>query len=267
MMNGDVQSQENLRVALITGSGRGIGQVIALSLAEAGWHIVINDIDHEGTIEQTIERINAFGVTALKIFADVSQRQDRDRLVDSTLECYGRVDLLVNNAGIAPRQRVDILQMSEESYDEVLGVNLRGPFFLTQRIANEMIRLVKKGKISNPMIVNVSSISSYTSSPTRAEYCISKAGVSMMTKLWADRLSEFGIHVYEIRPGIILTDMTESVKEKYDQLILEEGVIPIKRWGLPQDIAKAILAIAQGMLPYSTGEVINVDGGFHLRRL
>jgi NAD(P)-dependent dehydrogenase (short-subunit alcohol dehydrogenase family) len=157
--------------------------------------------------------------------------------------------------------------VGEASYNEVMAINLKGPFFLTQRVANEMIDLKKKGIVQEPKIVNISSISAYTSSPARAEYCISKAGMSMMTKLWADRLAEYGINVYEIRPGIIATDLTSVVKDKYDRLILDEGLTPIKRWGLPEDIGKAVLAIAEGLFPFSTGEVINVDGGFHLHRL
>jgi 3-oxoacyl-[acyl-carrier protein] reductase len=149
----------------------------------------------------------------------------------------------------------------------VMNTNLRGPFFLTQRVANEMIDLVKAGKLSAPKIVNISSISAYTSSPQRAEYCISKAGLSMTTSLWADRLAEFGINVYEIRPGIIQTDLTFVVKEKYDHLILDQGITPIQRWGTPGDVGKAVLAIAEDLLPFSTGEVINVDGGFHISRL
>ena len=188
-------------------------------------------------------------------------------LVDATLDRYGRIDLLVNNAGVGPRERVDMLHVGEASYDEVMAINLKGPFFLTQRVANEMIGLVRQGRIQRPKIINISSISAYTSSPARAEYCLSKAGLSMTTALWADRLAEFGINVYEIRPGIIQTDLTAVVKDKYDRLILEEGLTPIRRWGQPEDVGKAVLAIAQDLLPFSTGEVINVDGGFHLSRL
>jgi NAD(P)-dependent dehydrogenase (short-subunit alcohol dehydrogenase family) len=162
---------------------------------------------------------------------------------------------------------MDMLIVNEKSYDEVMAVNLKGAFFLTQRVANEMISLIEAGKIQNPKIVNIGSISAYTSSPNRAEYCISKAGMAMTTALWADRLAEYGINVYEIRPGIIETDLTSVVKDKYDQLILEDGITPIRRWGQPADIGKAVVAIAEGYLPYSTGEVINVDGGFHLSRL
>jgi len=168
---------------------------------------------------------------------------------------------------MGPRQRVDMLQVGEKSYDEVMTTNLKGPFFLTQQVANEMIRLIKEEKITNPKIINIGSISAYTSSPARAEYCISKAGMSMMTLLWADRLAEYGINVYEIRPGIIQTDLTSVVKDKYDRLILEERVTPIQRWGQPEDIGKAVTAIAAGLLPFSTGEIINVDGGFHISRL
>ena len=174
--------------------------------------------------------------------------------------------MLVNNAGVGPLQRVDMLQVGRE-LREVMDINLKGPFFLTQRVANEMIAQLKQGAIERPKIVNISSISAYTSSPARAEYCISKAGMGMMTALWADRLAEYGINVYEIRPGIIQTDLTAVVKEKYDQMILNEGLTPIRRWGQPEDIGKAVVAIAQGLLPFSTGEVINVDGGFHLSRL
>jgi NAD(P)-dependent dehydrogenase (short-subunit alcohol dehydrogenase family) len=148
-----------------------------------------------------------------------------------------------------------------------MAINLKGAFFLTQRVANEMIALLKSGAAQAPKIVNISSISAYTSSPSRAEYCISKAGMSMTTKLWADRLAEYGINVYEIRPGIVMTDLTSVVKDKYDRLILDEGITPLQRWGQPEDIGKAVVAIAEGLLPFSTGEVINVDGGFHLHRL
>jgi NAD(P)-dependent dehydrogenase (short-subunit alcohol dehydrogenase family) len=197
----------------------------------------------------------------------MAQRAGLDALVDAALEHYGKIDLLVNNAGVGPRQRVDMLQVSEASYDEVMEINLKGPFFLTQRVVNEMIRSIQQGELENPKIVNISSISAYTSSPLRAEYCISKAGMSMMTALWADRLAEYGINVYEIRPGIIETDLTSKVKDKYDHLIFQEGITPIRRWGRPEDVGKAVLAIAEGLLPFSTGEVINVDGGFHLSRL
>jgi NAD(P)-dependent dehydrogenase (short-subunit alcohol dehydrogenase family) len=176
------------------------------------------------------------------------------------------MDLLVNNAGMAPRVRVDMLEMGEASYDEVMAVNLKGPFFLTQLVANKMIALLKAGVIQDPRIVNIGSLSAYTSSVNRAEYCLSKAGIAMMTALYADRLAEHGIHVFELRPGIMQTDMTSVVRERYTALIAE-GLTPIRRWGQPSDVGRAVVAIAQGYFPFSTGEVINVDGGFSLRRL
>ena len=254
-------------VAIVTGSSRGIGRGIALSLAKHGWEIVVNYRGNRAAAEETRQAIQAAGSGALIVQADLGHLADLDALVDATLQHYGRIDLLVNNAGVGPRQRVDMLQVGNESYDEVMSINLKGPFFLTQRVANEMIALLEQGVLQMPKIVNISSISAYTSSTARAEYCISKAGMSMMTRLWADRLAEFGINVYEIRPGIIRTDLTSVVKDKYDRMILDEGLTPIRRWGQPEDVGKAVLAIAEGLLPFSTGEVINVDGGFHLHRL
>jgi len=260
-------NQKTGKTAIVTGSSRGIGRGIALALGLRGWQIVINYRNNRAAAEETQEHIEAAGSQASIVQADMANREDLDGLVDAALDHYGRIDLLVNNAGVGPRQRVDMLQVSEENYDEVMAINLKGPFFLTQRVANEMIALMQKGVLQAPKIVNISSISAYTSSPARAEYCISKAGMSMTTTLWADRLAEYGINVYEIRPGIIRTDLTSVVKDKYDRLILEQGLTPIRRWGEPEDVGKAVVAIAEGWLPYSTGEVINVDGGFHLHRL
>jgi NAD(P)-dependent dehydrogenase (short-subunit alcohol dehydrogenase family) len=174
--------------------------------------------------------------------------------------------MLVNNAGVAPTERADILEASEESFDRVMSINLKGPYFLTQAIANWMIEQKEEEPDRTPRIVNTGSISAYTSSPERGEYCISKAGVGMMTKLYADRLAEYNIGVFEVRPGIVKTDMISAVQDKYDRLIAD-GITPIKRWGLPEDIGRAVGAIAEGRLDFSTGQVINVDGGFHLRRL
>jgi NAD(P)-dependent dehydrogenase (short-subunit alcohol dehydrogenase family) len=255
------------QVAIVTGSSRGIGRGIVLALAERGWSVVINYRENSQAAEATQRDVEALGATAHLVQADMANLGDLNRLVDITMEQYGVINMLVNNAGIAPRVRLDMLEMTEESYDEVMSVNLKGPLFLTQRTANEMIRLIEAGTLNRPKIVNIGSISAYTSSPLRAEYCISKAGMSMMTLLWADRLAEYGINVYEIRPGIIQTDLTSGVKEKYDRLIVDEGITPIRRWGQPADVGKAVLAIAEGLLPFSTGEVINVDGGFHISRL
>jgi len=254
------------KVAIITGSGRGIGQGIAVELARAAWTIMINDIGNPGLPGETLELVRSEGSDGTIVMGDVTTATDRQRIVDETLKAYGRIDLLVNNAGIAPRQRLDILEISEQSLQEVLAVNLIGPFFLTQLVARTMIDLISEKIIKNPKIINIGSISAFTSSTSRAEYCISKAGVAMCTLLYADRLADHGINVYEIRPGIIQTSMTAGVKEKYDRLIAE-GVTPIKRWGQPADIGKAIAAIAEDYLPFSTGQVINVDGGFHVQRL
>lgn len=253
-------------VALVTGSTRGIGAAIALELAQNGFNLAVNGRSPEEQIMPFINKIQSLGVKAIYIRADVSVREDRNLILKEMKEKFGRIDILVNNAGVAPEVRRDILETTEESFDRVVAINLKGPFFLTQLIAKWMIELKQKRNDIDPIIINISSISSYTSSPDRAEYCISKAGVSMMTKLFAHRLSEYGIRVYEIRPGIILTDMTMPVKQKYDKLIAE-GLTPIKRWGRPEDVAKAVVAIAKGYFPFSTGEVFNVDGGFHLRRL
>jgi 3-oxoacyl-[acyl-carrier protein] reductase len=255
------------KVAIVTGSSRGIGRGIALGLAEHGWDVVVNYHNNIAAAEDVLKAVQVLGSDALLVQANVASLEDLNRMVDVTLARYDRIDLLVNNAGVGPRQRVDLLSSSVESYDEVMSINLRGPFFLTQRVANAMIARIQTGKMSQAHIVNIGSISAYTSSTARAEYCISKAGMGMLTKVFGDRLAEYGINVYEIRPGIIATDLTSVVKEKYDRMILNEGLTPIRRWGQPEDVARAVIAIAEGFLPYSTGEVINVDGGFHLHRL
>ena len=254
------------KVAIITGSGRGIGRGIAVLLAKYGWKVVINDFGNPEPPKETLQLVNAEGAEGLIVMADVTSAADRERLVKETLAKFGQIDLLVNNAGIAPRVRMDMLEMGIESMHEVLEVNTIGPFFLTQLVSKTMIGQLSDGKIQAPKIINISSNSAYTSSTSRAEYCISKAAVSMTTLLFADRLAEYGINVYEIRPGIIKTPLTEVVREKYDKLIAE-GITPIKRWGLPEDIAKAIVAIAEDYFPFSTGQVFDVDGGFHMHRL
>ncbi|MBN1218049.1 MAG: 3-ketoacyl-ACP reductase [Anaerolineae bacterium] len=256
----------NDQVALVTGAGRGIGRGIAVALAQKGWAVVVNYRGNATAAAETTQLVEQAGGRALAVQANIAEVAGRRHLLDQTVVAFGRVDLLVNNAGMAPRQRLDILETSESSYDEVMAVNLKGPFFLTQQVARLMIDQLQAGTVHQPKIVNVGSISAYTSSLNRGEYCLSKAGMSMMTILFADRLAEFGINVYEIRPGIIATDMTSGVKEKYDNLI-GGGLTPIRRWGQPDDIGRAVVAIAEGYLPFSTGEVINVDGGFHLHRL
>jgi NAD(P)-dependent dehydrogenase (short-subunit alcohol dehydrogenase family) len=254
------------RVALVTGAGRGIGRGIAEALARRNWAVVINYHGNETAATETMKTITQAGGMALAVQADISRSEDRSRLVEHVMADYGRVDLLVNNAGIAPRQRRDLLEITEESYDEVMAVNLKGSFFLTQLVATQMIDLVNAGAIQAPKIINIGSISAYTSSLNRGEYCLSKAGMAMMTLLFADRLAQHGINVYEVRPGIVETDMTSVVAEKYSKMIAD-GLTPIQRWGQPADVGLAVVALAEGALPFSTGEIINVDGGFHFRRL
>ena len=259
-------------VAIVTGASRGIGKAIAKELAQLGYDTVINYYDStdgqpdDSAARQTQQEIVAAGSRCEIVRGDVSNCEDRQKLADFTAERFGRCDMLINNAGVAPSNRIDILEATEDSYERVMNINLKGPYFLTQLIANWMIEQKAHNPDRNFRICNTSSISAYTSSPARGEYCLSKAGVSMMTMLYADRLAEYRIGVFEIRPGVIMTDMTRVAKDKYDKLIAE-GLTPTKRWGCPEDIAKAVGAIAEGRLDFSTGQVINVDGGFHLRRL
>jgi len=254
------------KVALVTGAGRGIGRGIALALGSAGWRVGVNYRSDAAAAAQTVSEIQVQGGQAAALQADIAAAPDRQRLLEAVRQQWGRLDLLVNNAGIPPPVRADLLETSEASYDLVMATNLKGPFFLTQQAALWMMELTKKDITPDPIIINIGSISANTASLNRGEYCLSKAGMGMMTVLFAARLAEAGIRVYEVRPGIIATDMTAVVQEKYDRMI-EGGLLPLARWGQPEDVAKAVLALAQGALPYSTGEVIYVDGGFHLRRL
>jgi NAD(P)-dependent dehydrogenase (short-subunit alcohol dehydrogenase family) len=258
-------------VGLITGASRGIGRGIALEMAKAGCDLVINYAGNVAAAEKTAAACRAAGkdVRAEICQADISSGEDRRKLIDFVRARFGRLDVLVNNAGVAPDVRADILEASEKSFDRLININVKGPYFLTQLAANWMIeqrRSPPPGSSTTPKIITISSISAYTASVNRGDYCIAKAALSMITPLFAARLAEHGINVYEIRPGIIATDMTGPVKEKYDRLIAE-GLTPIKRWGQPEDVGKAVVAIVRDLLPFSTGEVINVDGGFHLRRL
>ena len=254
------------RVAVVTGASRGIGNAIAAKLAGEGYAIVAVGTSEMESVAANLQSIREFGAPFAYVQADVSSEAGRQGIVSGAMEKFGRIDVLVNNAGVAPKTRMDILETTEESMDRVLGINLKSTFFLSQAVANIMRREVAEIPGITPKIVNISSISAYTSSTMRAEYCISKAAISMVTQLFADRLADEGINVYEIRPGIINTDMTSVVKEKYDALIAG-GLTPIKRWGQPIDVANAVSVVCSGMLNFSTGEVINVDGGFHIRRL
>jgi NAD(P)-dependent dehydrogenase (short-subunit alcohol dehydrogenase family) len=210
--------------------------------------------------------ITAAGGRAAAVGADVANAEDREALVSQTWSDFGRIDVLVNNAGIASPGRKDLLDATEAAWDEVFAINLKGPFFLTQLVARKMIESVRSGTISSGKIINISSVSAYTASINRGDYCMTKAALSMMTRLFADRLAAEGIGVFEIAPGIIETDMTGPVHEKYDALI-DEGLTPIRRWGRPEDVARAVTAIVQDYFPFSTGDRFNVDGGFHMRRL
>ena len=262
--------------ALVTGASRGIGRAIALALARQGFDLLISYASNEDAARTTRDECLSAasdGGDAVRVEiarADLARAVDRTHLITTARTVLRRLDLLVNNAGIAPLVRADLLETSEESFDTVISTNLKGPYFLTQSAACWMLETPRPtpgtdGRL-HPKIINISSISAYTASVNRGEYCISKAGISMLTALFAERLAESGIGVYEVRPGVIATDMTSSVKAKYDALIAQ-GMTPIRRWGAPSDVAQAVSAIASGAFPFSTGEVFNVDGGFHLRRL
>jgi 3-oxoacyl-[acyl-carrier protein] reductase len=262
-------------VALITGASRGIGRAIALELARIGHDLLINYVNNGEAALSTagdctsVAEANRLPIRAEICQADVSLQADRARLVAFTRSKFQRLDILVNNAGVAPRVRADLLDASEESFDRLININIKGPYFLTQLVARWMIEQSQTAAAParyRPKIVTISSVSAYAPSVNRGEYCVSKAALSMLTRLYASRLAEHGINVYEIRPGVIATDMTGPVKDKYDRLI-ENGLTPIKRWGTPEDVGKAVAAIAHDLLPFSTGEVLNVDGGFHLHRL
>lgn len=265
-------------VALITGASRGIGRGIALHLAALGWDLVLNYARNEEAARQTARDCSdaaagrGHAIRTWVHAADIADAAQRRSLVAFTRSVATRCDLLVNNGGVAPAVRADILEAGEESFDRLIATNLKGPFFLTQEVARWMAEssMPPGGQestgISRPKIVFISSISAYTASINRGDYCVSKAGISMLTRLFAARLAEYGIAVFEIRPGVIATDMTGAVKDKYDRLIAD-GLTPIRRWGTPDDVGRAVAAIAQDLFPFSTGEVLNVDGGFHLRIL
>ena len=243
-----------MKVAIVTGVGGGIGKASALLLAKNGYTVV-------GMGRTQSPDLSDFeGLNIVYVSGDISSAEDRKRLLDTASE-KGEISVLVNVAGVAPKVRRDILEMTEESYDYVMGINTKGTLFLTQMVANEMLKQKKGGAI-----VNISSCSAYTSSTSRGEYCISKAGLSMITRLFADRLSGDGITVNEICPGIIATGMTAAVKEKYDNLIAD-GLVPLGRWGQPEDIAKAVLTLCDGTFGYMTGESLIIDGGMHIRKL
>jgi 3-oxoacyl-[acyl-carrier protein] reductase len=254
------------RVALITGGSRGIGYGIALQLAEAGYDIAINGVREADAVTSQLQALGKTGARVIYCRANISSKDDRTRMLDEINAFYGRLDILVNNAGIAPRERKDLLEATEESFIELIDTNLKGPYFLTQSVARWMIAQQNETEHFQGCIINISSISAVVASINRGEYCITKAGVSMATQLFAVRLAEYNIPVYEVRPGIIQTDMTAAVTQKYDRLI-EGGLTLQRRWGFPEDVGKAVLALVQGYFPYSTGQIINVEGGMLINRL
>lgn len=257
------------RTALVTGASRGIGRGIALELARAGCRIAINYAGNAAAAAETLLLVKAAGGDGFTVQGDVAVGADRERMVAETVVRFGRIDLLVNNAGVAPKVRADLLDAGEESFDRLYAINLKGPYFLSQLVAKQMLKQEPDAEGFRGRMVNITSISAYTASINRGDYCVVKAGLAMMTKLFADRLANDGINVYEIRPGVIATDMTGGVKEKYDRLIIqdERGITPIRRWGQPQDVGRAVRAIIEDRFPFSTGAVFDVDGGFHLHRL
>jgi 3-oxoacyl-[acyl-carrier protein] reductase len=257
------------KTALVTGASRGIGRGIAVELAHAGCRVAINYAGNAEAAAETLALVKAAGGDGFIVQGDIAVAADRERLVRETTAHFDRIDLLVNNAGVAPKVRADLLDASEESFDRLYAINLKGPYFLSQLVAKQMLKQSPDAEAFRGRIVNITSVSVYAASINRGDYCMVKAGLAMMTKLFADRLANDGINVYEIRPGVIATDMTGGVKEKYDRLILqdERGISPIRRWGKPEDIGRAVRAIIEDRFPFSTGAVFDVDGGFHLHRL
>lgn len=254
------------KVALITGGSRGIGLGIARNLANMNIDLAINGIRPQGSVQNIIDELKSFGVNVIYCQGNIASTNDRDHILAQVRDHFGKLNFLINNAGMAPRERRDLLTASEESFDEVMNTNLKGPYFLSQAAANWMIEQKKQDKEFQASIINICSMSSTVASVNRGEYCVSKAGMSMMTLLFASRLGEFDIPVYEIRPGVIDTDMTAAVKEKYDKLI-DQGLCVQKRWGQPEDVGKAVSSLVAGNFPYSTGQVIMVDGGLTIPRL
>ena len=254
------------KVALVTGGSRGIGLGIAEKLAQNGFDLAINGVRDENYVQDVLKNLREFGTKVIYCQGDIASNVDRALVLGKVKSHFGQLNLLVNNAGIAPKQRHDILETTEASFDEVIDINLKGTYFLTQAVANFMVQQRTENQNFNGIIINISSISATVASVNRGEYCVSKAGLSMITQLFATRLGEFNIPVFEVRPGIIKTDMTEGVTEKYDKLIAE-GLSLQKRWGFPDDVGKAVAAIAKGDFPYSTGQVFVIDGGLTIARL
>lgn len=251
--------------AVVTGGSRGIGLAIARQLGLDGYNVVVFATRPKEDSMETLKVLDAEGITWHYVQGTLDNREDRQKLVEEAVKVFGRIDVLVNNAGVAPLVRADLLTMTEESYDRVMGINAKGTMFLSQLVANQMLQQDVIGK-KRGTIINVGSCSAEVSSVNRGEYCISKSALSMITTLFADRLAGDGILVHEVRPGVIKTDMTSKVQEKYDALI-NAGAFPIRRWGTPQDVADAVSALCSDKFLYTTGNYIDVDGGFHIKRL
>ena len=254
------------QVALVTGGSRGIGLGIAEEFAESGFDLAINGRRASEEVETVVDDLRRRGNQARYFRADIADATSRREMVQAVVETYGRIDVLVNNAGVAPKVRADILEASEESFQRLIGINLQGPYFLTQLVARQMIDQPRTDTLTRGVIINISSVSATIASVNRGDYCISKAGLAMMTKLWATRLAEFEIPVYEVRPGIIRSDMTAPVTDQYDRLIAD-GLTLEPRWGTPQDVGRAVAALARGILTYATGNVLTIDGGLSVSRL
>ena len=254
------------QVALVTGGSRGIGLGIARALAGGGFRLAINGRRPASDVATAVVEFTRLGADVLYVQADVADLATHGPMLRQVRERFGRLDVLVNNAGVAPEVRADILDASPESFDRLIAINLRGPYFLTQAAARWMVEQRRADGSFRGCVVNVSSVSAAVASTNRGDYCISKAGVAMATRLWAARLAEFGVDVYEVRPGVIATDMTAGVKAKYDALIAD-GLTLEKRWGTPEDVGRAVAALARGELPYATGQVLNIDGGMTIQRL
>jgi NAD(P)-dependent dehydrogenase (short-subunit alcohol dehydrogenase family) len=254
------------RAALVTGGTRGIGLGIARALAAKGFDLAVNGVREDGAVAAVVEDLRSGGGEVQYVRGDVGEREDRERIVAAVRQRLGRLHVLVNNAGVAPEARADLLDAGEESFDRLMRINLKGPHFLTQSIARWMVEQKQAAADYAGCIVTVSSVSATVASTNRGEYCVSKAGLAMVSRLWAVRLAQHGIPVYEVRPGIIRTDMTAGVSAKYDALI-EDGLVPEGRWGTPEDVGHAVAALATGEVPYATGSVLVVDGGLTLPRL
>lgn len=254
------------KTAIITGASRGIGYGIAYQLGLDGFNVVIVDMNKQEDYQANFDVLTEKGIDWLYFQGNICDAGDREKVVAATVEKFGAIDVLVNNAGVAPKVRNDLLEMTEESFDRVVGINTKGTMFFTQAVARQMVSQPWDGKGKRGTIVNVSSCSAEVSSTGRGEYCVSKAGVSMLTKLYADRLACEGILVHEVRPGVIATDMTSTVKVKYDAMFAA-GTFPIARWGTPEDIAGVVSAFCSDKFTYTTGNYVDVDGGFHIKRL